>query len=588
MAAKTTAADGDWGTGATWTGGTKPATGDTITINHNVTVNEAIDIGASGNSASVAMVVASGKTLTFSDNLDHIIRGGIEQNGSGFIDIGAGVDIYFNTASAAAPTTTHWIWQIGNGHNNNCRVRVRGTSGNRTTIRGSSGGGYFYSTDGTGPWLQAGLWDAEYTDFSYMGGASTDSMKPSCSGTTTFRLYRCTLDTCGKIDNTYNIGADCTYQILETTFKNSLNSVCLRLNNTNTKTGGTRELYDNVFDEYVELFQAKDFKNRGNFFNHSFGTTDGDWDATEGFQNNFVLFQSGDNNAIIAGNTKDNFWFWNDPTNYNPHFIECLNYGRDQVIDGDIFDCDGDSSSPAQEGDAIMLDDALTTDCAVTIQNVIVLKGPGGKTVGTLFSALGNSHTYVEAYHCTVFSGIQGAAVGETYAGFAGMVLGVKSCIFWSETSGQGYKVYDSGPDNSVTDLAAAADLDYNCGYNLAAGSNGKGYDHLEFSSGSPGANDITQNPDFVNRNANLASWDASNGGPGTIANALTQMRKRNDSDFNSAYLITGLFTYIRGAFMPQNLSLQNAAHDGGDIGAVEIVTGGAGTGKSRMLLGVG
>lgn len=586
MATRTTTQDGNWSDTATWTGGLKPGDGDEADVNHNVTVDEAIIIGArTAATTYAAMTIATGKTVTFSPSLSHTIKGGIHHEGTAQVVVssttGTGVIIEFDCAD-------RYEWRTSDGHNNAGKIVLNGGASSRIKIRSKSGGSYAWINDGTGPWLQAGLVEAEYTDFLRMGDSSTPAIRTSPTSNTTFKLYRCSLDTCGDVNGTYNIGADCTYRIVETSFKNTTHaSRCLRLNNTNTKTGGTRELLDCVFDLFAELYQPRDFTIKRNLFNRSFGTTNGDWTA---FENNVVRITSGSESVIAAGSTLGNFWFFDNPTEYNPHFIECLNYERDLTIDGDIFDCSCDVSSPAQEGDCILLDDTMSVPTTVTIQNVIIVKGPSNRTVGTLVTALGNANAFVEAYHCTVHTGSQGFAVGETYTGHANMVGALKSCIFWDENGSQGYKMYDVATNDNVPDLGAAADLDYNCGYNLLAGSNGKGYNNLEFSSGSPGANDITQNPDFVNKSANFKTWDAQNGGPGTVANAFTELRKRNDSDFNVNYTAQNLIGYIRAAFMPQNLALQGAAHDSGDIGAVTITGGGSGgaAGKRRSTMGIG
>jgi hypothetical protein len=111
-----------------------------------------------------------------------------------------------------------------------------------------------------------------------------------------------------------------------------------------------------------------------------------------------------------------------------------------------------------------------------------------------------------------------------------------------------------------------------NCGFNLLTGSNGKGYDLLEFSSGTPGANDVATNPNFVDAARRLSKWDTSLGGAGTTANALAQLRKRNDtSGYNTAYTINALLTYVRAGFRPTNVALKGTAHDGGDIGSQSV-----------------
>src|SRR5690606_13790098 len=100
-----------------------------------------------------------------------------------------------------------------------------------------------------------------------------------------------------------------------------------------------------------------------------------------------------------------------------------------------------------------------------------------------------------------VFTGTGGGiAVGETYAGHAGQFGSIRSNIFW-DTSERVYSVYDSGSDDSVSDLISAANLDYNGLFNILDGDN-NGTNNLEFSTGTPNANSIFADPEFVDDSA--------------------------------------------------------------------------------------
>lgn len=67
------------------------------------------------------------------------------------------------------------------------------------------------------------------------------------------------------------------------------------------------------------------------------------------------------------------------------------------------------------------------------------------------------------------------------------------------------------------------------------------------------GANDVSADPLFADKAAALATWDASLGGPGTAANAITEMLRVNSygAAFNSAYSITALLAYVKAGFQP-------------------------------------
>jgi len=83
------------------------------------------------------------------------------------------------------------------------------------------------------------------------------------------------------------------------------------------------------------------------------------------------------------------------------------------------------------------------------------------------------------------------------------------------------------------------------------------------------GGNDISDAPNFLDADRNLAGWDTENGGAGTVANAFTEMLKLNQSDFDSDYLPSAAVTWVRAGFAPTNSAYDGTAHDGGDIGAI-------------------
>lgn len=87
------------------------------------------------------------------------------------------------------------------------------------------------------------------------------------------------------------------------------------------------------------------------------------------------------------------------------------------------------------------------------------------------------------------------------------------------------------------------------------------------------GGSDLYVNSNFVDETRNLASWDASLGGPGTAANAITEMLKYNSSSFNSNYTIANAIAYVQAGFAPKETQLKDAGHDGVTIGAIELFT---------------
>ncbi len=75
-AVKTSANNGNWNTGASWTGGSIPATGDSVVIQHIITINAA-PVNRPG-----AVNVLSGATLIINNNQTLTINGSFYGNGN--------------------------------------------------------------------------------------------------------------------------------------------------------------------------------------------------------------------------------------------------------------------------------------------------------------------------------------------------------------------------------------------------------------------------------------------------------------------------------------------------------------------------
>ena len=123
--------------------------------------------------------------------------------------------------------------------------------------------------------------------------------------------------------------------------------------------------------------------------------------------------------------------------------------------------------------------------------------------------------------------------------------------------------------------MVSSSHATHNGGFNVATGSNGLGYQGLRFSRGRPGANDVSGDPQFVDSTRSLQTWDGALGGPGTVANALAELRKRTDpKGYNARYTVAALLAWVKAGFAPRNRAYK-PAHDtvapsNGWIGAIE------------------
>lgn len=576
-------AAGPWSTAGTWTscGGGSPGIGDTASITHAVTVSGNTTVGTSPAGGNTVVTVSGAGSLTVNSGISLTVRGGMEFS-TNIFTLEAGSILEFDASNATTPLSQKYELRLGTSHNQVPQLVANGTSGSHVTIRSNAGGGNAWINDGTGPWLRgAGTLNLNYVDFLRMGDSSNRAIRtsPSNSGDSV-KILNCTFDTTGGIGGTYNMNADLgTFRIEDTNFTNTAATEVWRVENATTYASGTRTVLRNVFDKHVLFYTPGGFTIEDNYFHEALASTAGAW-AT--FKHNFIRLTTSYNAVLIRGNTYRNYWYWDAPAEANPKYAQAGLLTT--TMDGDIYESD---QTVAGEGDCI-LGDVPSSAATLTIQNQIALPNAIGDNSCTLTSYSGNANLTVIVNHNTAMLGTQQMlTVGETYIGHTGMVSSFRSNLGW-DTSARGYLMADSGTDDSVSNLVTSGNANYNNAYNNIAGSNLKGYHHLEFSAGSPGANDLAVNPNFVDSSRDFASWDASLGGAGTDSNAITELRKRGLSGFNSNYTTQNLIAYVRAGFAPQNASLQNAGHDGVTIGAVEYQAASTAQKGGMILLGVG
>lgn len=572
MTAYASNATGTWSTPTIWTPNGTPGNGDTISIGagHTVTMDSSRTIGTSGVAGTVAVTIANTGVLSLSSGT-LTLRGDITiAQGDGFV-LGAGTTLSFDSSASASPSTTAYKVIAGTTHFD-CHVVVNGTSGSHVTINSvktsSAKNGYFAATG----FLASGLIRGSYCDMTNVGDSTNPAMSPSpSSATAQFSLTNFVLDSCGNIHKEFGINAAATYSLVNVTMKNTLASQCLQLENTTAaKTTGTRVVSGCVFDKICYLYFNAGFVVSNTVFLNGFGTIYG---LSQGatYSNCFILQQTALGDEIVLNGDLDSSYCYFNTTNINPHFFNVL-ANQSESVTNNIFEA---SNSAANcEGDCLILG-APASAATLTVTGNIILPNAGDITTGTLFTSgtAGGSNVTIIANRNTVHSGgspgvQQGAAVGETYTGHTGMISSFKNNIFWTKNTTGGYKLYDSGVDDVVSDLVTSANANYNCGYNLSAGSNLKGYDKLQFSSGSPGANDIDIDPRFVDPTRDLGSWSFSING-GTANDAITALALKNTPSYDSRFNIADLITYVRNGFKIRAGTLKTGGSDGSYIGAM-------------------
>ena len=555
---------GNWSSPQTWLNGIVPGAGAAALVRHAVVVDAPTIVGTSPASGETpAITVVSGASLSIAAGIHLTVRGDVALANGPLVLNGSSI-FEFDASQAASPAATRYLLKIGTAPGQtSSRLVLNGTASARCLLTSASTNGAAPGaiTDSSLP--GGGLVTGSYCDLRRIGDAQYNALSIAATGASFFSLSNVTFDSCGLLATTFSVGSDAAFVLRNTTFRNSQASAAVMLNFYNAKSlSGTRILDGNVFDKTVLLYPPRAVEISNNIFYSRFQVSSDDvGEGWASFRGNFVRNPS-PLEVILAGDSTDNYWLTDVPRaqDYNPHFVQALTW-RGMTIDGDIFEYTGTDDN----GDCISLANPPAA-AALTIRRCIALPNGGVSTSGTLFSALGGPNASVSAEHNTWFTGPEGAAVGETYPGYPGMVRSFKSNLGWDDTP-RGWLLYDSGINDPVPDLVSAANADFNCGYNVRAN-----YAGLEFTSGAPGEHDVNVNPEFVDPRRNLAAWDLSLGGPGTVTHAVEQLLLKNDAGVTAGYTTQALAAYIRGGFAPTNVTLAAAAHDGGTIGAVRYV----------------
>ena len=416
-----------------------------------------------------------------------------------------------------------------------------------------------------------GIMTAQYTDFYDMGTSANNAFGGVWVGNSSSSSNNVSIVNCNFTRSSFKIDANSTTMgdvyFAYNTFTTSMTTLysgyneCFFASFNGTKASGVRKIYNNGFDKFVNFQYTKDVDVTDNYFGQSYYMY---YFQYASMNNNFLYQDDGHNSTPISKDVS-NFYVASNATG-NPHFLGCGTNGN-ALIDGFVMEYLG--TSP--DGDDFMAG-SPSSPHAITIKHSIKLPNAAGLSSGTFFSALGNSNLTIVAEHNTMHLGgntdSSGARYGETYNGFTGMIPSYKSNLVW-DTTARGYKLCSLN-QSVVTDVVTSANADYNGGFNFTAGNNGNGYTNMLFSSGTPGAHDVTGDPYFVDSSRNLAKWAVYNGsGAGTTAGQLADAYAYLKA--NPLLIGSSLLPYIKAGFVPRNPIYRNAGHDGVDLGAETV-----------------
>ncbi len=399
MSAITTAQAGLKSATSTWTGGVKPVSGDTVTVNHAVTVDEDFTVGTSPTDDTGTAALTINAAITVNTGVTLKWQGPVRQ-GNATVTFSAGSTLTYDSSGAGAPTTAKYSWQISQASSQaNAKLVFSGSSGSRCTVNSVSNNpsGAFGNT-GTN-WLDGGRVEASYTDFSYVGATTSGfAFLPRFNGSAgRFILDHCTVDHCGKLDHSNALPAASTYEILNTRITNSTNTTtCIAIDASTAVTTGSRRIENSIIYGFIQLlgstsgntgftlknnsFRKRAYTGSDIVFQISGGAACGAWDQ------NLVFIATDDTSndqvRVPAGALTNSYLFRHgnpSPTLSNPHPLFIQPAALSYTFSGWIVEYDGTDDN----GDMIEIMNDTTSAGALVVNNCIFL--PGGLGLTTLY-----------------------------------------------------------------------------------------------------------------------------------------------------------------------------------------------------------
>jgi len=564
MALFTSSNTGNWSSAGTWGGAGTPGAGDTVSIGaHTITVDVPTIIGTSPNNTTTAVIdMTSGSSvLIVGSSLS--IRGNVGMVSGSSLNMVAGSSIVWD-ASASGGTPVYKI--INSGF---CKLVITGTNSSHCTM--SAPVGFTFQLEQSYSQLAIA-----YCDFTRHAAFTGDGLKMGSS--VGFDVQHNTFTSCGFLQlnstntnqdfffnhNTFvNSGADC--------FKLALNAVPTTIN--------PRECIGNSFDTAF-TYSSYGVVGRDNYFGGGIdGVGDHPWAA---LRYNCIVGTRADGQVLDGVVERNYFTSFSNP---NPHFVEIRANVQSCIFGQNIIEShDADTSD---FGDILLpVNDRFTPPFKWTVKNNIALRNSfaptGSGTLITLY-ATGSTDVVTEHLHNTVnvdnpatgaFPRRSAFATSEAGASGADNVAKLKSNLVWGTSAGQGYLAERVNNFPAALDVITVANADYNWTHNLSAGNNQRHYH--DQSTGAPlwSAGDAvaagvdthqgTGDPQFFDRNRNIAQWAQDRGYGSTYFDGLAAIKA-------TPTRTADLVAYVFAGFRPGNFDMRNAAHDGGCPGAANF-----------------
>ena len=587
MTALVSVAAGNASNSATWSPPQVPTAGDTLTVQHDVVFDQNMTVGhapATGDPTAAISGQLGGK-ITIAANVELTIRGDLLCNRCQVVQQ-AGSIVSMDPTAAADPTNAAYRITLGLTQPdsvNNIWI-ANGTASQPCTLRtigaGSQSAAFVQWGVTSSNQMNCTFFDLKRIERSdgnsWVSGASAAGEIMNWSGGV--------VDDCGTVTVAFG-SAEQQVLLEDLRIINPRQTNAIRIPADVATTTGTRAIRNNMINGETDLSSAMNCDFSGNICNGRVKMAGVNADASVTFDDNYII-QTGQQVTCTVQNANKNITFIVTDLN-NPH-------GWNQAAAADanlewsenIFQVVG--SATDSEGDMIITTNTVSARTHTCRHNVILPSTSGGMSGTLLTTFTVNTNCRVVAHHNTVYNGgpnfKRGITVGEGPGDGGTDRVEARDNAFYAMGANGGIKVGAAGATN--TDICLSGNLRNNGGHNQDAGSNGGGYDGFTFSSGTPGGNDVNEDPQFVQAGAGVLEFDTDKGGPGTWANFLTEILKFNTADFNPAYSQSSFRQFIIAKHAPQNQNYKGAASDGSDIGAIPVLTPQTAVGNLPLLGG--
>ena len=565
----TSAQDGNWSASSTWIGGIVPTVGDSVIINHNVTVDSNVTAGTSpadnttfdltvANNLTSELIIPDGVTLTVAGNVAILSGTGNGANAREGLLMGANSHLIINSTGPA--------YYMKEGQFTN--YKINGTALSRSSIEVQGGGSA--KIEGLNTAANTG-WNAKYLDIKGFTNADGVNVYVESSA-----YYPAIFDHCNFIGNGRQaFKANQITSII--TFTNCTESGSNATTSTQwemigKKGNSTISMSNSVIGDFIDFNPPSGWNITNNYLGAGYNTAISNPLISSG--ENFAAF----NNNVVHGTNQDaemdadNTYFINDTTVDNGGVMRPMLQQSDHHIIGSIIDMPFEAIG---NGDMIAPTGLVgAPNFTFTFKNNLFLPSIDGGSAGkviSFFNYVGNVSTVVE--NNTAISTRWNKSVPETgMVGFgemgvgacvddascgnrSGMVSSFKNNLVWADPS----KIFGGllSPDGSnvfsppqggfkavrwnslLQDMMKASDVDYNWGWNLDTGEVAGYFPYTAtptFFSTNYGVPDVhggNGNPQFVDSTRNYATYDSAR--LGNVEPAWTSGATYNIGDYVSS-----------------------------------------------------